>query len=200
MLISSVNFKGGQGKSLWTAILAAWLGKDAGVLDLDPKQGDAHAWAQKNGRPSSLVWSKDLKVALQGAAKSPDWYVADCPPHEGEETRLALQLSSIVVIPVVPAGAQDARAWGRMQDAIKDAKVVNPGLKVAAVLNASRQTALSKEFVTMLQEWHAPREGRAVLGVVPQRVALSEAFGAGTAPKDEAVAQVLSKLKRFAAE
>jgi hypothetical protein len=87
-----------------------------------------------------------------------------------------------------------------MQDAIQDAKVVNPGLKVAALLNAARQTTLSKEFVNMLQEWHAPKEGRAVLGVVPQHVALSEAFGAGAAPEDGAVSQILTKLQRFAAQ
>lgn len=200
MLLSSINFKGGQGKSLWTAILAAWLGEGIEILDLDPRQGDAHAWAQKAGRPSRLIWSKDLDKALREAAKSPEWFVADCPPHEGEETRLALELSSLVLIPVVPAGSQDARAWGRMQDAIQDARVVNPGLKVAAILNAARQTALSKEFASMLQAWHAPKEGRAVLGVVPQRVALAEAFGAGAAPKDESVSQILNKLQRFAAQ
>lgn len=200
MLLSSINFKGGQGKSLWAAILAAWLGDDTEILDLDPKQGDAHAWAQKAGRPSRLIWPKDLDKTLRNAASSSGWQVADCPPHEGEETRLALELSAIVIIPVVPAGAQDARAWGRMQDAIQDARVVNPGLKVAAILNAARQTALSKEFINMLQDWHAPKEGRAVLGVVPQRVALSEAFGAGSPPKDQAVSLILSKLHRFAAQ
>lgn len=200
MLLSSINFKGGQGKSLWTAILASWLGDETEILDLDPKQGDAYDWAMKAQRPARLLWPKDLAGALREAAKSPEWVVADCPPHEGEETRLALELSAMVVIPVVPAGAQDARAWGRMQDAIQDARAFNPGLKVAAVLNAARQTAISKEFIKMLQEWHSPKEGRAVLGVVPQRVALSEAFGAGQPPKDESVDAILNKLQRFAAQ
>jgi cellulose biosynthesis protein BcsQ len=199
MLVSSVNFKGGQGKSLWAAILADWLGKDVEILDLDPKQGDAHAWAEKAGRPSRLVWTVEISQTLRDAAASRSWFVADCPPHEGEETRFALQLSAMAIIPVVPAGAQDARAWGRMQDALQDARSVNPGLKAAAILNGSRQTALSREFVAMLEGWHAPKEGRAVLGVVPQRVHLSEAFGAGAVPKDEAVTAVLTKLRRYAA-
>jgi len=199
MLLSSVNFKGGQGKSLWSGILADWLGPQAEILDCDPKQGDSHAWAEKAGRPSRLVWPRDLGQILRDAAKSPEWHVVDCPPNEGDETRLALELSAMVVIPVVPAGAQDARAWGRMTDAIADARALNPGLKAAAILNAARQTALSREFITMLEAWHAPKEGRSVLGVVPQRVALSEAFGAGAVPKDEAVSAILSKLRRFAA-
>lgn len=198
MLISSINFKGGQGKSLWAAILAGWLGPKTEILDLDPKQGDAHAWAEKAHRPSRLVWSRDLVVTLHDAAVSQDWSVVDCPPHEGEETRLALELSAMVIIPVVPAGAQDARAWGRMQDAIKDAKTLNRGLKAGAILNGTRHTAISREFYELLKTWHAPHEGRAVLGTVPQRVALSEAFGAGSVPKDEAVTAVLTRLRRFA--
>lgn len=200
MLLSSINFKGGQGKSLWTAILAAWLGDDVEILDLDPRQGDAHTWAEKAGRPSRLVKPPYFSRVLSEAASSPDWSVVDCPPHEGEETRLALELSALVVIPVIPAGAQDARAWGRMRDAIQDARAVNPGLKAAAILNAVRNTALSKEFVIMLQAWHAPKEGRAVIGTVPLRVALSEAFGAGEIPKHDSVSLVLNKLQRFAAQ
>lgn len=198
MIISSVNFKGGQGKSLWAAILAAWLGPKVEILDLDPRQGDAHAWAEKAARPSRLVWPHNLVQALREAAKSTDWYVADCPPHEGEESRLALELSAMAVVPVVPAGAQDARAWGRMQDAIKDTRALNPGLKAAAILNGARHTAISREFLELLQAWHSPRQGRAVVGAVPQHVALAEAFGAGLVPKDEAVTDVLLRLRRFA--
>ena len=198
MLISSINFKGGQGKSLWAAILASWLGPKTEILDIDPKQGDAHAWAEKAHRPSRLVWPRDLVITLHDAASAPEWFVVDCPPHEGQESRLALELSAMVIIPVVPAGAQDARAWGRMQDAIKDAKTLNSGLKAGAILNGTRHTALSRDFYELLKAWHAPREGRAVLGTVPQRVALSEAFGAGASPRDETVTAVLAKLRRFA--
>lgn len=198
MLISSINFKGGQGKSLWAAILAAWLGREVEILDLDPKQGDAHAWAEKAGRSSRLIWPRELAQVLHEAATSANWFVADCPPHEGEESRLVLELSAMAVIPVVPAGAQDARAWGRMQDAVNDARALNSGLKAAAILNGTRHTAISREFLDLLQSWHAPKQGRAVVGAVPQRVALAEAFGAGLVPKDETVTAVLLKLRRFA--
>lgn len=197
MLVSSINFKGGQGKSLWAAILADWLGPRTEIIDLDPRQGDAHAWAEKAGRPSRIVWTDAAKILLQASA-SDTWFVADCPPHEGEETRSALQHSHLILIPVVPSGAQDARAWGRMQDAIADARSLNPGLKAAVVLNSARQTALTREFIEMLQVWHKPKLGQAVLGAVPQRVALSESFGAGSVPADPAVASVLKKFGAFA--
>lgn len=195
MLASSVNFKGGQGKSLWSVILADWLGAE--ILDLDPRQGDSHFWAQKAGRKSRLIWKDSDRILQQAAADPKSWFVADCPPHEGEETRAVLQHSHLILVPVMPSGAQDARAWGRMQDALADARLGNPGVKVAAVLNASRQTGVSKGFVEMLLAWHSPKEGRAVLGVVPQRVGLSEAFGVGMVPTDPTITTVLNKLKAF---
>lgn len=195
MLISSMNYKGGQGKSLWSAILAQWA--DAELLDMDHRQGDAHAWAQAAGRPSRVV-SRSFDETLKAAAAAPGWFVADCPPHEGEETLSALRHSHLVVIPVVPSGAQDARAWGRMQDALEAAWRLNPGLKAAVVLNANRQTALAKEFLEVLKAWHAPSKARCVLGVVPQRVALAEAFGAGQVPSDPSITEVLKRLRAFA--
>jgi hypothetical protein len=86
-----------------------------------------------------------------------------------------------------------------MQDTINDARILNTGLKAAAILNGTRNTAISREFLDMLLAWHAPKQGRAILGSVPQHVALAEAFGAGLVPKDETVDAVLSKLRRFAA-
>ena len=54
MLMASANFKGGQGKSTWAAILATWLGDQVEILDLDFGQGDSLAWAKRAGRPARL--------------------------------------------------------------------------------------------------------------------------------------------------
>ena len=197
MLISSLNFKGGQGKSLWAAILAGWLGPKTEVLDLDPQQGDAHSWAEKAGYPTRLIW-RDHKAVLQAAAASEVWFVADCPPLESPEVRAAIHFSQLVVVPLIPGGAQDARAWGRLVAALRDARGLNPGMKVAVVINGYRQTALGKDFIEMLKEWHSPKTGQAVLGVVPMRVRLAEQFGAGEVPSDPSVDDVLKKLRAFA--
>ena len=195
MLISCLNYKGGQGKSLWTAILAGWAGATE-VLDLDPRQGDAHQWADDAGVKSQLIW-RNFDSVMRAAAESPDWFVADLPPHEGDESKAALRFSHLVVIPVTPSGSQDARAWGRMRAALEDARNANPGMKAAVVINANRQTALARDFVEALQAWHAPSTGRGVMGVVPQRVALAEAFAAGKVPTDPAVEVVLKRLRVF---
>jgi hypothetical protein len=86
-----------------------------------------------------------------------------------------------------------------MRDAITEARRANPGLKAAAVLNATRPTGISREFLTMLQEWHAPKQGFAVMGAVPQHVAMAEAYGEGRAPSGPSIEAVLAKLETFAA-
>jgi len=199
MIASSLNYKGGQGKSFWAAILADFLGPAVELLDLDQTQGDSHVWAQKAGRPSRLVPSRDVRGTLQEAARTPTWAVVDCPPHEGEPTRLALEFSALVLVPVIPGGAPDAQAWGRITQAIEEAHILNPGLKAAVVLNCDRRTQLSTSFVDMLKAWHSPHEGRALLGAVPLKVALAEAIAAGKAPKDKSISEVLLRLRRFAA-
>jgi cellulose biosynthesis protein BcsQ len=198
MLIASLNFKGGQGKSMWAAILATWLGDQVEILDLDYRQGDSLAWAQRAGRPSRLVRPNDYEQILRTAAASDEWFVVDCPPGEEAQTDLVLRLAALLVIPVLPAGIQDASAWGRMREAIKDAQVTNPGLKIASILNGARRTTMSTQFLAMLKEWHAPKEGRAFIGSVPQRVAFADSYGAGKAPHDPSIDDVLAMLERFA--
>ena len=197
MLISVINYKGGQGKSTWAAILADWANAD--LIDLDLNNGDTWAWAKKAERVCQLPRQGEAeKVLVDAAADKDRWFVADCPPHDHTETRHALQHSHLVLVPLVPGGAQDARAWGRMMDALNKARTLNPGLKAAVVLNAYRQTAMAREFVEMLKEWHQPKAGQAVLGVLPQRVAIAEAYGAGKVPWDEDIAAILKKLALFA--
>jgi cellulose biosynthesis protein BcsQ len=195
MLISVANPKGGQGKSTWSAILSAWA--DADLLDLDTTNGDTHAWAKKAGRSCRLVQDGVASVLKQAASDPDRWFVADCPPHDFLETRTALQVSQVVVVPLVPGGAQEARAWGRMQDALTQARVTNHGMKAAVVVNSVRQTVMAREIVAMLQAWHAPAAGCAVLGVVPQRVSIAEAFGAGQVPDEPEIKAVLQKLRAF---
>jgi hypothetical protein len=84
-----------------------------------------------------------------------------------------------------------------MREAIKDAYTVNPGLKVAAILNCARRTTMSEDFRAMLQEWTAPTDGRAVLGYVPQHVAFAQRYGAGKAPRGASIDLVLARLLTF---
>lgn len=179
MILACANVKGGQGKSTWAANLAAHL--KAPLLDLDPSQGDSHAWAEAARHPSRLVWPEEFWPVMEAAAQESTWSIADCPPLEGEATRGALGLARIALVPVTPSGSQDARAWGRMISLVEEVRQgPNPQLKVAVVLNALRpRTAWSDDFQALVREYHDPNKGQWFLGSVNQRVAVADAFAEG---------------------
>lgn len=200
MLIAVANAKGGQGKSTWSGILASWL--EAELLDADFEQGDSAAFAERAGLKARLVRPEQAKTVFTEARNSEPWAVVDCPPNEGAATLLALSLAHVAFVPIVPGGIQDASAWGRMKSLLSMAKEANPGMKIAVVLNNVRtNTGIASEFEEMLREFHQPSEGQAVLGILPQRVAYVEGYGTGKVRLDDpAIAQILRKLKAFAAK
>lgn len=201
MLIASVNYKGGQAKSFWSAILADYLGPKVELLDLDTTNGDSNTWAQAAGRPSRLVAPNTANQVLQEAARSPEWFVCDCPPHEGEPTRAALQHAAMVLIPIVATGGPEAAAFGRIAQAVTEAReLVNPTLKAAVVMTLDRETRIANSFREMLRSWHHPAQGQAFLGIVPRHTAMAEAIAQGQAPKHPAITEVLKHLKAFAAK
>ena len=200
MLIASVNYKGGQAKSFWSAILADYLGPKVELLDLDTTNGDSHTWAQATGRPSRLVPPGAAHQVLREAAQSSEWFVADCPPQEGEPTRAALQHANMLLVPIVATGGPEAAAFGRIAQAITEARqLVNPGLKATAVMTLDRETRIAESFREMLRTWHDPAHGQAFLGVVPRHTALAEAIALGQAPKHPAITAVLKHFRTFAA-
>jgi cellulose biosynthesis protein BcsQ len=178
-LISVVTAKGGQGKSVWACALAGHL--EAELLDLDPQQGDAYAWAQAASHPARCVWEhgEALVETLQAAAEGKAWHVADILPHEGETMRAAVALSKAILVPVM-IGAQDARGWGRMSSLIQEARKVNRALKVGVVANGVRlATDMAKNFMPLFDQIHSPKNGIWFLGSVGLRTAISEAYARG---------------------
>lgn len=176
-LIAIANTKGGQGKTTWACALAAYL--EAELLDANPENGDAEAWAKLAGHPCRMIYPDHLED-LEAAASSKAWAVVDCPPWDGRETRVALAVAKVVLVPVA-AGYQDLRGLARMVTLIREAKEnANPKLQAAILGNGRRSSAAFTEtWEQALQKHHHPKQGFYYLGSVPQRQALVDAFGAG---------------------
>lgn len=178
-LIAVANAKGGQGKTIWACTLAGYL--NAELLDCDPQQGDAYAWAQSANHPARLIWEQghELVSEFQKAADDKHWHVADILPHEGGVMRGALATSTALLVPVM-IGAQDARGWGRMASLIKEARSVNPSLKVGVIANGVRHgTDMSKNFLPLFQEIHQPKSSVWFLGHTGLRTSIGEAYARG---------------------
>jgi cellulose biosynthesis protein BcsQ len=177
MLIAVANTKGGQGKTTWACALAAFL--EAELLDANPENGDAEAWAKLAGHACRFVYPDRLED-LEAAAAAKTWAVVDCPPWDGRETRAALALSHAVLVPVA-AGYQDLRGLARMAILAREAQSqANPHLKVAIIGNGRRAgVTFTDTWEKALHDHHHPKEGVHYLGSIPQRQAIVDAFGAG---------------------
>ncbi|MCM2249564.1 MAG: ParA family protein [Geothrix sp.] len=159
--------KGGVGKSTLATSLAAELG--ATLVDIDP-QGDAARWAALRGMKAEVpVNRKTLKALLA----SPGLRVVDCPPGQGLEAMIAVEMSDLLIIPT-RTGEADMVALGR---SLKVARRIRPDGKVGLVLNLCRETGRAKGIEAALRAQTGTHY--LWLGRLCARVGAEETYAAG---------------------
>jgi len=183
MLVSVGAVKGGQGKTTWAVALASAM--EAGLLDLDSGQGDAHDWATRAGHtPSEKIRPDEVVARVEAAMDDRTLWVADTPPGEGVALRTALGAAIGVLVPV-GTGTNDLRGWGRMVSLLGEIRQkVNPDLKVCVVLNGVRAGCKThEEALTFFRDQvHAPEKKTWFLGAVGLRQAVPDAIRDGHSP------------------
>lgn len=118
MIISTVNTKGGTGKTTTSVFLALTFhrqGKTVVVLDLD-KQGSATDWADRaaeNGDPLPFeVHVSNIKRLTKYAdSKEYDVVLIDTPPGDSQVIDAAIAVSDFVILPTQATGLDTARVW-----------------------------------------------------------------------------------------
>ena len=111
-LISIVQQKGGAGKTTLTAQLAIafnQLKKRVALLDLDP-QASLTTWFEMRqhcrGKPGKRLLMKptagDLALTIDNLREHADLVLVDGPSHADAETRIAIRLAELVLIPCQP--------------------------------------------------------------------------------------------------
>jgi chromosome partitioning protein len=118
MIISTVNTKGGTGKSttaIYLAIVYSIRGLRVLVLDLD-KQGSATDWADRaleNGDPLPFpVHVTNMKRLPKYVGSSDyDVIIIDTPPGDSQVIDAALAVSDFVILPTQATGLDIARVW-----------------------------------------------------------------------------------------
>lgn len=155
------NLKGGCGKSTLAVNLAAGLMArgDTVLLDADP-QGTLVHWVNYEeiaGMPHVVAIDSDLTETMRQANDTHQFVVVDCPPTLGNgHTEAVLEQVDVVLIPVLPSPPD---LWGsvRMEEAVKEARQVNPGLRAYFVRNqVEPRSALSRAMRQALKSRELP--------------------------------------------
>jgi chromosome partitioning protein len=151
LTIAVAGLKGGIGKSTITLNLATCLhraGHKVLIVDADP-QGTCRTWSAKaaeaghDGPPVVAIEGKTLRKDLARVAEGFDVVVIDSPPRMGTESRAAMLVADLVVLPTVP-GAADTWALTETLVVLEDARGIRPELRAVVVLNRTDRTTLAR--------------------------------------------------------
>lgn len=166
-VIALVGNKGGAGKTTLAVNLATTLARAGStvVFDADP-QGSVLQWqriAESNSGLTVIDTAEGLEETFARTADRYDHVVIDCPPSvHAPQTHAALKVSHIALIPVQPSPL-DLWATVHIEQAVAQARIVNPGLRALLVINQLEpRTRLSRLIHQALAELELPAAETAI--------------------------------------
>ncbi len=194
-VITVAQQKGGSGKTMLAANLAAWLapGKTTALLDIDP-QRSLMQWhrirSQQSPAPAPIALSEvsgwRLAGELERLRREHDFVFIDTPPVIDSDARRAIRGADLVVIPMQPSAPDLWAAEGTLKIAHDEKRPVC--IVLNRVAPAGRQRAAME----------AELQGRGLV-VLPaalgNRAAFSQSFAMGlgvteAAPRTQAAAEL----------
>lgn len=179
LVITVAQQKGGSGKTMLAANLAAWLAADksTAVLDIDP-QHSLGRWHRlrtaqtPSPAPVTLSAVSGWRVAgeLDRLRREHAFVLVDTPPVVDSDARRAIRAADLVVVPLQPSAPDLWAAEDTFKLAAEERR------KLCVVLN--RVPAAGKQRDEMLQALHG--RGVPVLqATLGNRAAFSQAFAQG---------------------
>lgn len=160
-VIALVGNKGGAGKTTLCVNLAAALNRRAPavVLDTDPQQSSL-GWRSlaESGDAVEVDGAVDaVGQAAKAARRKFEHVVIDCPPSvHSEQTRQALAVADIALVPVQPSPF-DLWASVHIETEVEQARKRNKALRAWLVINQLEpRTRLSRQMRDALAELELP--------------------------------------------
>ncbi len=194
IVITIAQQKGGAGKTMLAANLAAALapGRRTALLDIDPQRTLARWHAIRLARPSlpeSIAFSEisgwRLGNELDRLRRDFDLVVVDSPPHIDTDSRRAIRIADLVLIPVQPSAPDLWAAEGTLAlsaaEKRRAALVLNrappsagPRLKALGEVRATGHTLLEASLGNRAGFAQAFAQGLGVIEAAPRTVAAAE--------------------------
>jgi chromosome partitioning protein len=166
-VIALVGNKGGAGKTTLSVNMAAGLARYAktAIVDADPQGSSVHWHANSEAERVTPVFpaEPELLDQIENIKARFAYIIADCPPSvHAPQTDAILKTADIVMVPVQPSPV-DLWATVHIEQAIADARQINPALHAMLVINQleSRST-LSQLIREALAEIEVPVANTAV--------------------------------------
>ncbi len=186
LVLSVVGLKGGIGKSTIALNLACCLHRKRRALLVDSDaQATLRSWAatsaeaERTGPPVIGLDGPALRRDLAQVATGFEVVVIDGPPRLGVETRAAMMVADLVLLPVIP-GVADIWALRETLALLDEARSVRPELPARVALNRIDRTTLARMTAEALSDMPVP-----VLSAgLGNRVAYGEATLAGRSVVD----------------
>jgi chromosome partitioning protein len=194
MIIAVANVKGGAGKTTLAtnlAIARAIAGQDVLLIDADNQGSSADFTALRTeqlgnaGYAVARLLGREVRSEVSKMRPKFDEIIIDVGGRDSEGLRAALTVADSVLIPVLPSSF-DVWSFSSMVGLAREARVINPELRVLAVLNAAdAQGSDNREARELLKETegvealscqlgrrkayrNAAAQGRSVLDMTPK--------------------------------
>jgi chromosome partitioning protein len=182
MILSTLNQKGGAGKTTVAIHLAAALtqrGARVLLIDADP-QGSALDWSALRSEGAAFAVLGLPKPVLHREvpklAGDYEHVIIDGPPQVADITRSAVLASDMVLIPVQPSPLD---VWGAraVVELLDEAVLMRPALKAAFVVSRKIvNTAIGRDVAAALAVYRMP----VLIASLAQRVGFAEALATGS--------------------
>jgi chromosome partitioning protein len=161
MIIAVANVKGGAGKTTLAtnlAIARAIAGRDVLLIDADNQGSSADFTALRTeqlgnaGYAVARLLGREVRSEVSKMRPKFDEIIIDVGGRDSEGLRAALTVADSVLIPVLPSSF-DVWSFSSMVGLAREARVINPELRVLAVLNAAdAQGSDNREARELLKE------------------------------------------------
>ena len=201
LVITIAQQKGGAGKTMLAANLAAAMAADRRVclLDIDP-QRSLRRWHEIRALPAitfSDVSGWRLRAELERLIAAHDALIIDTPPQVDSEAKLAIRSAHLVLAPLQPSPPDLWAAEGTAQLKLELVGFRREKRPIRLVLNRTPATSKLRSQV----ERDAAAAGYAVMAsTLGNRAGFANAFAQGmgaveAAPKSVAAQEILALLR-----
>ncbi|MBI1423752.1 MAG: AAA family ATPase [Gammaproteobacteria bacterium] len=138
-VIAFVGNKGGAGKTTLAVNMGAGLARHAetAIVDADPQGSSVHWYANSDEVRVTPVFpaESELLDQIRDLKAKFAYVIADCPPSvHAPQTDAILKMADVALVPVQPSPV-DLWATVHIEQAIAEAKQINPALHAVLVVN-----------------------------------------------------------------